>query len=108
MFSLLKSFAMSLTLGAGLLLVGCQSDGSQTQASPSHEMASSAVACDKCQTTWVKMPIENQKGRLVAYSSRKEMACPDCKDAVSNFFATGKLEHTCKTCGGNMTICEAH
>ena len=30
-------------------------------------------------------------------------------DACANFFATGKLEHTCATCGANaLQKCEAH
>jgi uncharacterized UBP type Zn finger protein len=66
-----------------------------------------AVTCDTCKVTYVKMPI-TQKGRIIGYSTRKEMECPMCKDAVTNFFQTGKLEHTCTACGGNMSICEAH
>lgn len=106
MFSMLKTGLLGLSLGAGLLLVGCQSGGAQAPAS--HEMASNAVQCDKCQVTWVKVPTDNGKGRIVGYTSRKQMECPDCKDAVSNFFATGQLKHTCSACGGNMAPCEAH
>lgn len=95
------------TLGAGLLLAGCASDANKP-AESSLSTSSQGVTCTKCQTTWVKVPIDGGKGRIVGYTSRKEMACPDCTSAVSNFFATGKLEHHCKTCGDSMEICEAH
>lgn len=107
MFSMLKIGLLGLSLGAGLLLVGCQSGGAKAPAS--HEMASDAAQCDKCKVTWVKVPITPGGGksdRIIGYTSRKQMVCPDCKDAVSNFFATGNLKHDCKACGGNMTICE--
>lgn len=106
MVSLLKRGLGSLALGAGLLLVGCQSSGATAPAS--HEMAANAVQCDKCQMTWVKVPMDNGKGRVVGYTTRKSMECPDCTDAVSNFFATGNLKHECKACGGNMAVCDTH
>jgi len=94
----------------GLLTGGCRSDGARddkpmmSAAAPSTQ----AVMCSKCQTTWVKVPVADQKGRIVAYSKKQAMVCPDCRDAVQSFFATGKLQHTCKTCGDSMEICEAH
>ena len=94
--------------GTALFLVGCQSSGgSGTQ--PTHEMAADAVQCDKCQVTWVKVPITPGGGkdyRVIGYSARKQDACPDCRNALPNFFSGGKLRHECKACGGNMTICE--
>ena len=95
-------------LSTGLFLVGCQSGGAQ--ASASHEVASDAVACDKCQMTWVKYPITggDKNRQIIGYSMHQKMECPDCKNAVSNFFATGNLEHGCKACGGNMEVCKAH
>ena len=108
MLSFLKMSFLGLSLGAGLLSVGCQSDA-QKMAPASHEMSDNAVRCDKCEVTWVKVP-GTQSGRpggaVIGYTSRKQDACPDCKDAASNFFATGKMEHACKACGGNMAICE--
>lgn len=106
MFSLSKLSLASLTLGAGLIVAGCAADNKAPQSSLTS--SSQGVTCSMCKTTWVKVPIDGGKGRIVGYSSRKEMACPDCKNAVENFFATGDLRHTCKTCGDNMEICEAH
>ena len=95
----------ALGLGAALL-ASCQADNKPPQSS----LVSSeqGVTCSKCETTWVKAPTRNDKGRIVGYTNRKSHACPDCRDAVSNFFNTGRLEHTCKTCGDSMEICEAH
>jgi len=70
--------------------------------------SSDAIACDKCKVTFVKVPVDGGKGRIVGYTSRKQMVCPDCKGAVENMFATGKFEHTCTACGGNMSGCAAH
>ena len=108
---MLRSMKMALaglTLGTGMFLVGCQSNGK-----PSHEAmvgtaSSDAVACDKCKVTYVKSPDTNQKGRVIGYSDRKQMVCPDCKSAAQNMFTTGKMEHTCKSCGGNMSGCAMH
>ena len=100
---------LGLGLGATLFFTGCQSDA-QRMAPASHAMASDAVACDKCETTWVKVAntSPNAGGRpgFTSYSNQKKMVCPDCKSAVSNFFATGEMKHDCKACGGNMTICK--
>lgn len=106
MLSFSKLSLASLTLGAALLVAGCATDTKPAQSSLT--TSSQGVTCSMCKTTWVKVPIDGGKGRIVGYTSRKEMACPDCKNAVENFFATGKLEHTCKTCGDTMSICEAH
>ena len=94
-----------------MLLAGCQSGGAQMP--PSHAMAPGAVQCDKCQVTWVSTPgttIQGGQGGvgITGYTTRSEMACPDCKGAVQNFFATGNLKHECTACGGNMKACEAH
>ena len=106
MFSALKMGLLGLTMGAGLLAVGCQSTSAKSDTAAS-VASTQAVTCDACKVTWVKLPRES-KGRVIGYSYRKEMECPMCKDAVTNFFQTGKLEHTCSACGGNMSICEAH
>jgi hypothetical protein len=100
---LLLSGAVAVT---GLLVGGCQADSKPPQSSlvPTTQ----GITCAKCQTTWVKVPIDGGKGRIVGYTSQKRHVCPDCRDAVSNFFATGKLQHTCKTCGDAMEICESH
>ena len=74
-------------------------------------MSPQAVHCDKCEVTWVKVPTNTPDlgpDAFDGYYMRKEMVCPDCRSAVSNFFATGKLEHHCNACGGNMLPCETH
>jgi hypothetical protein len=68
-----------------------------------------AIARDKCKVTFVKVPtVDGGKPTVTGYATRKQMVCPDCKSAVQNMFATGKFEHTCTTCGGNMSGCAAH
>ena|ERR1035437_3182805 len=99
---LLKIGVVGLGLVGGVLLVGCQT------APATHAMASDAVQCDMCKVTWVKVPHHTGRSGIVGYSSFKQMECPDCRNMVMNFFETGKLEHTCKACGGNMTICQSH
>ncbi len=107
MFASWKMSFMSLSLGAGLLLAGCSSTDSKMPAS--HAMAGDAMSCDKCKTTWVRVNDGSGKGgRSVGYTTQKTHVCPDCKDAVTNFFTTGTMKHECKACGGNMAICEAH
>lgn len=100
--SVLKIGAIGLALTAVPLFVGCQT------APATHTMASEAVQCDTCKVTWVKVPQHRGKSGIVSYSSIKKMECPDCRNAVQNFFETGKFEHACKACGGNMARCEAH
>jgi hypothetical protein len=106
MFSF-KTILLSCAVAvSGLLLAGCQASGKTPQSAlvPTTQ----GITCSKCQTTWVKVPQNNGKGRIVSYTSQKRHTCPDCQDAVSNFFTTGKFQHTCKTCGDSMEICEAH
>ena len=106
MFRFWKLALAGVTMGAGLLVAGCQEKAAPAEAAG---VAPDAVRCDKCQVVWVKTAQPVSKGSpIVAYRETKTMECPDCRGAVTNFFTTGRLEHTCKACGGNMAICEAH
>lgn len=100
----------ALALGAALL-AGCQSSGGGARGRQSAAAATDtqqAVVCDKCKVTWVKVPGTTGKPYVVAYRTRRSHECPDCRSAVSNFFATGKLQHTCETCGEALEVCKAH
>ena len=103
----LKTTFTALTVAVGLLVVGCQSSSKPSPNAMAGTPSDDAIACDKCNVTWVKSPREH-RGRVVGYSNRKQMVCPECKSAVQNLFATGKLEHTCTACGGNMSGCAVH
>ena len=108
-FTLLsKTTLATFAIGSGLLLAGCAAGEAVPTAAPDALSGSNGVTCTKCQVTYARSPVVNDKGRVVRYETRKTHECPDCKDAVTNFFATGKLEHTCKTCGDTMELCEAH
>ena len=94
---------------AATLLAGCASEAARHPTAAATTQSTQAVRCEKCQVTWTQAPNDVGKGRIVGYTSRKTMVCPDCRGAVENFFATGKLEHTCQTCGPDaMQLCEAH
>ena len=87
---------------AALFAAGCQ----ETHADHAAALPDKAVMCSKCQVVYVQEPVG--KGSPVKYQSSR-MECPDCKAAVASYFATGKLEHTCKTCGNDaLQICELH
>ena len=101
----LKSLVLAVSVPAVILLAGCQSGGAK--AASADAMSTKGVMCSKCQVTYVQLP-NSQKNRVVGYSTRKSMECPECKSAAENFFATGKLEHTCKLCGDSMAVCESH
>jgi hypothetical protein len=104
-----KTTLAALTIGSGLLLAGCAATEAVPTTAPSALTGGAdGVTCAKCQVTYARSPAVNDKGRLIRYETRKTHECPDCKDAVTNFFATGKFEHTCKTCGDTMELCEAH
>jgi hypothetical protein len=108
-FTLLaKTTLAAFAVGSGLLLAGCAATEAEPAAAPHALTGSEGVTCTKCQVTYARSPVVNDKGRLARYETRKTHECPDCRDAVTNFFATGKLEHTCKTCGDTMELCEAH
>jgi len=104
-----KSAVAGLFVAMGVVATGCESHKQETAATTQSSLVSTpdGVMCTKCQAVWVQVP-RTEKGRVVEYTSRNEMVCPDCKDAAANFFATGKLQHTCKTCGDSMEICEGH
>jgi hypothetical protein len=103
MFRFSKFALAGLALGT-VLAAGCAKNG--TPAESSLVTTDKGVMCSKCQTTWVKVPMESGKGSVIGYTSRQSHLCPDCKGTVDNFFATGKLERTCKACGDSMEICE--
>jgi hypothetical protein len=79
--------------------------GCMTTNSTASKEVQPAVMCAKCETTWVRSP--QTLGRATVYSRHKKMTCPDCNSAAENFFKTGKFEHTCKTCGDNLSACPA-
>ena len=86
----------SLTFG----LAGCAT----TAAVASNDTL--AVLCPTCETVWVRR--RRQINKTTFYTTEKKMVCPDCTSAVETFFKTGKLQHTCATCGGNLAPCKAH
>ena len=108
MFRSLKLSLVGLTVGAGLFATGCASAPAPAQSSL--DAPRQAITCTKCQVTWVNLPTGagGGQGRYTAYTWSKKDVCPDCMDAVTSFFNAGKFQHTCKTCGDTMEVCEAH
>ena len=88
-----------LAAGLAVILSGCSSMGAGSKADEK------AVMCSKCQTVWVSRPNLMGKGQVTAYTKDKKMVCPDCESAAKNFFATGKLQHTCRACGDSLVVC---
>ena len=106
MFRFTKIAFACLPLTAGLVLGGCQSATPSPDAMVGTPLTE-GIACDKCKVTWVKAPTRH-RARIVGYTTREHMVCPECKGVVENLFATGKFEHTCKACGGNMSGFSVH
>jgi hypothetical protein len=106
MFSILKTGLLGLSIGTGLLLMG--STVASAAEHPTTDPSPQAMTCTMCQVTWVKVPDRNQKGHIIGYKWGKKDTCPDCLDAFTNFINTGKFERTCKACGGEMVMCDAH
>ena len=104
MWSIKRLSLWGITVGVGILAGGCS-----TNSPPQSQLVASTqgVTCTKCQVTWVKVYQANGK-RITGYTWGKRDICPDCMDAVTSFLNTGKFEHTCKTCGDTMEVCEAH
>jgi|GEM_PF-1150167 len=90
---------------AGIALTGCQSTGGTSEALAD---GTDAVYCAKCETTWVRSPDTTAGGKSTVYRTDKSMVCADCDSAAANYFKTGKLEHTCKACGGKPSHCTVH
>ncbi len=111
MFQFTKAVIATTILASTFLLGGCQShENAGPHAMMDMSSTSKAMACDKCETTWVQTSNINTAGggrvtSITGYSKTAKMVCPECKSAVANLFATGKMEHTCTACGGNMTGC---
>jgi ribosomal protein L37AE/L43A len=85
--------------GVAVLVAGCSSI--QPKTSTEAEGKEPFVTCSKCQTVWVQRAHHLDKS-TVEYRREKQLACPDCRSAVAAFFKTGKLAHTCKSCGGQL------
>ena len=111
MFSSLNIGFLSASLGVSALLMGCAAKGPNDG---SHAMDTSdpsgpqAMTCSQCKTVLVRVQVTRGAGkvaRLNAYKTVEKDMCPDCRNNVENFFATGHFEHGCKACGGQMTAC---
>jgi hypothetical protein len=91
----------------GMLVIGCQSSSERQRVSAGAGEAQ-AVTCNQCRVTWAKVPYTD-RGRVVGYTTRKSMECPECRSVAENFFQRGKFEHTCSICGPNaMEVCKTH
>ena len=88
----------SMFLGiAALALASCQAPSGPT----------SAVACPKCETVWVKAGGSAGKGQPVALRAAGAMNCPDCENKASPMLKGLSMNtHNCKTCGGTMFHCK--
>jgi len=86
------------------MIVGCQDSKVSSGQAGGVQASEKSVMCPKCKIVWVKRSEPNFKG-MMTYRTVKSMECPDCRSAAANFFSTGKLEHTCKSCGGEMDAC---
>ena len=90
-------------VASSLTLAGCRSDqrAGMEQAGQDEQ----AVLCAKCETTWVRRPERSGPHDVTVYRTKKSMQCPDCETAVQDFFWTGTLSHSCKTCGDALQHC---
>ena len=107
MFGTGKRIVTGIVFGAAALFAaGCQDMGGHASHTDGAAVSDKAVMCSKCQVIYFQEPAG--KGSPLKYQTSK-MECPDCKSAAASYFATGKLEHTCKTCGPNaLQECELH
>ena len=110
MFTSVKKLSLVAAAVAvmGFAAGGCESQNASKPSAKQNLAAHDGVSCSKCQVTWVKQPVTAGGGkdwRVLGYTTRKSHECPDCRNGVENFFATGKLQHTCKTCGDAMEVC---
>lgn len=99
MFRVIRTAALGIGMGALLAAypaAGATAGGEKTR------------ACSKCAVTYVKVAQTDARGRVVRYTSHPHMKCPECKTALQNFFATGKLQHACTHCPAAMETCDAH
>src|SRR5262245_41456510 len=94
---------------AGLLLTfivlgsACESSHKTDEGVPAQNIQ--AAMCPNCETVWVHEVQAVGKSRIMTYTAKSHMECPDCRSAATNFFATGRLEHACATCGGTLERC---
>jgi len=102
---MMKTCVVAVVCLGLLMIVGCQDSKVSSGPAGSVQPADKILLCTKCKTVWVKRSEPSFKG-MMTYRTVKSMECPDCKSAAANFFATGKLEHSCKTCGGELQACE--
>jgi hypothetical protein len=100
--------ASVMFIAATALVAGCQDSKPVPATSADTAAVAKAIACEKCQITYVQSPIDAGKGKIVGYSTHKEMECWDCRSVAENFFAAGKMKHTCASCDSTMQTCEAH
>ena len=110
----IQHWALGALIALGTFAAGCQSYGSGKKDVESAAASSppSALHCEKCKVAWMKVPVttgSGKAGQVTSYRTTKSMECPDCRSMAQNFFSSGKLEHTCSSCGPNaMEVCKTH
>jgi hypothetical protein len=116
---MLTRFIPSLLLAAALL-VGCKSssqDGNQ-DAAAAVGSSDSAVYCDKCQTTFARVPVSggstHQQSGVIGYRTVAKHECKECRTVAVGVIQQGKAVspgatvHKCSICGGSMTVCHTN
>lgn len=89
--------ATTASIIAALVVASAPSIRAETAAQPE------AISCPKCETVWVRVP---GGGKAAVFTRVGKMVCDDCRTAVENAFAGGKLKHACKSCG-DLKVCSA-
>ena len=100
----LKSKCAALATASLIVLTGCTAISPQAGTTQM-----TGIACNKCESVWLpRAGTGGKPGRgYDVYRASRRMICPQCESAAATFFRTGKFEHKCPGCGGNITRCTA-
>ena len=100
----MAAFQWAAVLSFIVMLAGCRGPGRAGER-VEQDRPQAVVVCRKCETIWPHYKGPHAR-RLTPWKSPSNMKCPDCETAVVTFFKTGRFQHSCKTCGGQLLHCK--
>lgn len=99
----LKGLAVLALFTAGVLALGCASNGASPGKSPGDV---TAIRCDKCKTVWVRSEKSYGTDFVVVVKETPTLVCEHCDKIARAQLASGEITGgSCASCGGILSKC---
>lgn len=89
-------------IALSLLAAGCETMGKKS--SSDRDRSNDVVVARNVHGAVATYTIKKGEGKPTCVVSPGMAACPECDQAVTEYYETGKIEETCKMCGAKRVV----